>query len=748
MCRKFICLSSFVFVLGLFGNVSGQIATNPTPADRALHTSTLVGLSWSRGDTAVSHNVYFGENYADVEAGTGETFIGNQAATTLIIGMPGFPYPGGLIPGTTYYWRVDEVEADGTTIYKGDVWSFSIAPRTAYNPFPSDGRKYVDLDVLLQWTAGMGAKFHHLYFGENFADVEAGTGGTYKGPVAGTSYSPGVLAKDSIYYWRVDEFDGSATHKGDVWRFRTLGDITITDPDLSGWWKLDRGFGTTALDWSGHGNHGTLFGGMQWIAGYDGEAVHSDGLDDYIAIQNMHYASASGIREITVCAWIRTTNGGDQAIASFDRNEYWRLQINGEGGGDGQIGWSVWTSADQVDYGSVTRVDDGLWHHVTGVFDNGRLTIYIDGRPESSATGGSTFGRGRNIRYGFIGSQSEATEFNGAAGTRNCFDGDIDDVRIYDKVLTQEEIKLAMRGDVTLAWDPNPTNGSTLNIKDAVPLTWSPGDKASQHDVYFGTDRDDVENADTFDMTGIYRGRQAFTSYSPPEGVEWGGGPYYWRIDEYNNDATISTGRMWIFTVADFIAIDDFEDYNNIESGRIFDTWKDGWGIPTNGSEVGYADPNFNAGEHHVETAIVHSGQQSMPYFYDNSLKYSEATMKLIYPRNWTEQGVGVLSLWFYGDPNNAPERMYVAIANNLGTTGVVYNGDPNIAMLNAWTQWNIDLNDFATQGVNLTDVDNFSIGFGDKNNLQPGGSGKIYFDDIRLYRPSAEEPKPNLNGS
>ena len=52
----------------------------------------------------------------------------------------------------------------------------------------------------------------------------------------------------------------------------------------------------------------------------------------------------------------------------------------------------------------------------------------------------------------------------------------------------------------------------------------------------------------------------------------------------------------------------------------------------------------------------------SMPFFYDNSVGYSEATMTLSYPRDWTEEGVGVLSLWFYGDPNNAPEPMYVAL--------------------------------------------------------------------------------------
>ncbi len=314
----------------------------------------------------------------------------------------------------------------------------------------------------------------------------------------------------------------------------------------------------------------------------------------------------------------------------------------------------------------------------------------------------------------------------------------MDDVRLYNKALTVEEILLAMRGDPLLAWSPKPSNGSTLYIRDATPLSWSPGDNASQHDIYFGTDRDTVADADASDTTGIYRGRQGVTIYTPPEGVEWGGGPYYWRIDEYNTDATISKGSVWSFTVADFIGIEDFEDYNDYEPDRIFETWIDGWGTTTNGSTVGYPDPNFDQGEHFVETDIVHGGGQSMPYFYDNNFKYSEATLTLSYPRNWTEEGVGVLSLWFYGDASNAAERMYVA----LNGSAVVYHENPNAAQINEWTEWTIDLQEFAAQGVNLANVNTISIGFGDKNNLQAGGSGMVLFDDIRLYRP-APEPEP-----
>ncbi len=62
---------------------------------------------------------------------------------------------------------------------------------------------------------------------------------------------------------------------------------------------------------------------------------------------------------------------------------------------------------------------------------------------------------------------------------------------------------------------------------------------------------------------------------------------------------------------------------------------------------------------------------------------------------------------------------------------------NPDAALINKWTEWRIDLQEFATQGVNLVNVNTFAIGFGDKNNLQAGGSGMVFFDDIRLYRPA-----------
>lgn len=125
-----------------------------------------------------------------------------------------------------------------------------------------------------------------------------------------------------------------------------------------------------------------------------------------------------------------------------------------------------------------------------------------------------------------------------------------------------------------------------------------------------------------------------------------------------------------------------------------------------------------------------------MPVFYNNSvLKYSEVEKTLTYPRDWTENGVTTLTIWFRGNSDNAAETLYVA----LNGSAVVNHENPNAAQINRWTEWTIDLQVFADQGVNLTYVNSITLGLGNKANPSAGGSGLVFFDDIRLYPPPPE---------
>ena len=102
-------------------------ASEPNPADGAVHPDTWVTLSWTEGIRTASYDVYFAESFGDVQDGTAEAFQGNQTTTYFVVGFPGFPYPDGLVPGTTYFWRIDDVGADGTVIRKGKVWRFTVS---------------------------------------------------------------------------------------------------------------------------------------------------------------------------------------------------------------------------------------------------------------------------------------------------------------------------------------------------------------------------------------------------------------------------------------------------------------------------------------------------------------------------------------------------------------------------------------------------------------------------------------------
>ncbi len=473
-------------------NQGGAIvkAYGPDPRNGILHEDTWISLSWRAGDYAASHDVYIGDNFDAVNEGTEGTFITNQAATFIVAGFPGFPFPDGLVPGTTYYWRIDEVnDAEPNSPWKGDVWSFSIPPKTAYAPDPADAAEAVALNANLSWTPGFGAKLHTVYFGETFEEVDTATGGQVQGAA---TYTPGPLKMAKTYYWRVDEFDVVETHKGDVWSFTT----------------------------------------------------------------------------------------------------------------------------------------------------------------------------------------------EGAVGS------------------------------------PSPVKGA-VDVTQAPILTWTPGFGAS-YEVYFGGDAASLELKAS--------GNLGSESYEPGQ-LEWNT-TYYWRVDEANSANADSpwTGPLWSFTTANFLIIDDIESYNDIEEGqpgsnRIYVAWADGYDDPTNGSQTGHLDPPF------YEETIVHSGNKSMPIYYDNSVGKSEATLTLTDKRDWTVNGVDTLTIWFRGETGNAAEQMYVALNGNAR----VDHDDPDAATITRWTEWNIPLQAFADQGVNLANVSSITLGLSSVT----GGTGTMYFDDIRLYPPA-----------
>jgi len=627
------------------------LAYKPKPADGSIYPDTWASLSWTPGTTAASHDVYFGDSFDDVNAGAESTFQGSQAETFYVVGFPGFAFPDGLVPGTTYYWRIDEFEADGTTIHKGDLWSFTVPPKTAYNSRPADGAKFVDPNIALSWDAGFGAKLHRVYFGDNFEDVNADTGNTSKGPVGDITYVPGTLDLEKTYYWRIDEFDGIKTYKGDVWSFTTM--------------KAGGGVGA------------------DYYKGMNFETHVLTRTDPQI---NFNWGDGAP----------------NEAVGADSFSVRWSGQVE---------------AAFTETYTFYARSDDGvrLWVEGQQLVDS-----WVDRSPtEDKGTIELIAGQ----LYSLVMEYYENAE------------GAVAELRWSSPHTPRQLIPQAALSLPVKASSADPPSGAA-DVKQTPILTWAAGDYASSHQVYFGTDQDAVRNANT--GSPEYKGSRpkGDESYDPGE-LEWDT-TYYWRVDEVNNTNPDSpwVGGLWSFKTANFLVVDDFEDYN-IGSNEIWWSWKDGLGYGAHGKEPAYPGNGTGAAvgdestPSYTEETIVHGGRQAMPLFYDNSvLKYSEAQKTLTYPRNWTEKGVSTLTIWFRGDSANAAETLYVA----LNGSAVVSHDNPNAAQIDEWTEWNIDLQAF---GVNLANVNTIALGLGNKKNQQAGGSGTMYFDDIRLYRPA-----------
>ncbi len=699
---------------------------------------------------------------------------------------------------------------------------------------------------------------------------------------------------------------------------------------LVGWWRFEEGSGDIASDSSGKGHDGTLLGTPEWVPGPEGfGGALAFNPDRCTGVDCGIFDPTDGTGQFTIAFWafwdgtgtfqhfFSKSNGWGADTMMF-QFELWgahpnldstdRVGVSYEGSPDSSVPFSI--------------MPKNEWVHLAVTFDGINAIIYLNGVDEE---GPKPFSIGPNVN-----AMVELGYTSTRSGTANrTFHGTLDEVRVYDRPLSEQEIQTVMAGGEIqsgAAALPKPANRATEVHQDAV-LSWMAGDYADTHDVYFGTVFDDVNDAsrDNDPNSVLVSQNQDVTTYEPPGLLEFGQS-YYWRVDEFNDLDPNGPwkGNVWSFMVINYFIVDNFEDYNDYPPDDIFSTWKDGYDDETNGALVGYDQPDIDAGEHFVETEIVHGGKQSMPYFYNNSgtAAYSETECTFSPAQDWTRDGVEALSLWFRGnrayvggfveappgtytmtasgtdiwatadefhfafkqvtgasaiiakvesvghtdpwakagvmirdtldadsrnvavfitpengvrfqyrsvagaitqryfaegitapqwvklertagglvrgyysedgatwsqfnltqvrmdmpiyvglavtshnadatceakfsnvsfpdisvDPqwtdqdigmmSNEAEPMYITVGDGSGTTATVYHADPSASQIGDWTEWNIPLTDLSNQGVILTNISKLVIGFGDSSDPQPGGSGLVYFDDIRLYLP------------
>jgi len=557
------------------------------------------------------------------------------------------------------------------------------SPGLAHNPLPNDEATDVPRDVALSWESGDYANTHDVYFGFNFDDVNdaAKASPEYKTTksLGDESYAPGTLNFGTTYYWRIDEVN-APPQQSTVFK----GEVWqfTTEPVA---YPIADVTATASSSSAGQGAENTINN-----SGLDANDLHSN-------------ESAS--------MWLSEDVGEQPTWIEYQFDRPYKL-------------YQMWVWNYNIELEDI--IGYGLNDVTIEYSTDGSNWTQLEGVPPFAQAPGKD-GYAHNTTIDFAGALAKSVRL-----TANSNHGP------YNKYGLSEVRFFYIPG---WAREPDPQDGAT-GVHPDVILNWRPGREAATHDVYLSTDEQGMMDGTVPAVT------VAEASYDA--GTLELGETYHWRVDEVNADEipAIWEGNTWSFTTADYLVVDNFESYNGLDpddpqSNRIFMMWKDGIGYGTQdnppysagngtGSIIGHAAPPF------VEGQIIHDGKQSMPYFYDNSglagkANYSEAAVDIselgIGP-DWTRAGVKTLTLYFYGDPaNSAGEQMYLKING----VEVPYDGASSNITHGIWQPWNIDLSSLV--GVNLQNVTELIIGF--KNG---GGSGVVYFDNIRL-NPATQIP-------
>jgi len=687
-----------------------MVAYDPSPPDGSIYTQTWVNLGWSPGDFAASHDVYMGDSFDDVNDGLSDTFRGNYTDAFYLAGISGQAYPDGLAPGTTYYWRIDEVnDAEPNSPWKGPVWSFSIPSKTAYNPDPVDGAEFVSLNAQLNWTAGFGAKLHYIVFGDNYEDVNNATGV----PHGTTNYNPGPLQLAKTYYWRVDESDGFDTIKGKVWRFTTTGAVSGPNPadgavDVSA---------TQILTW----DSGAVAASHEVYFGEDADAVAN------ATKASPEYKGPKALGEEIF----------DPGKLLLETTYFWRIDEVNNTNPDSPWKGNVWNFTtgnffvidDFEDYDVGNKEIWWEWKDGLGYVAHGNEPAY-PGNGTGSMVGDESTASYTEETIVHGGNQSIPFFYdNNKQGYANYSETEkkLSDLRDWTEQ-DVTELSLWFRGypESTGSFVEGPIGTYTMTGSGAD--IWNVnGIEADQfHFAYkmlTGTGSiiarvDSVENTNGWAKAGVMireslnpDSAHAFACVTPGNGVASQGRPSTGGAS-FNTNQTGITAPYWVKLERSISGLFTVSHSANGSS------WQ---------QVTGATPENIPMGSNiYIGLALTsHDAARTCQAVFSNVTTSGNVTGQ------WASQDIGIL--------NNDPEPLYVAVSNSAGNPAVVIHDDANAAQTNTWTEWVIPLQTFADQGINLTNVDRIAIGLGTKGNMNvPGGSGKMYIDDIRLYRQSA----------
>ena len=708
------------------GNMLGVAALGPklsayypVPKDGAIYADTWVSLAWTAGDTAASHDVYFSDNFNDVNDGTGDAFRGNQDLDSafFVAGFFGYPYPDGLVPGTTYYWRIDEIEADGTTLHRGNVWSFTVPPKTAYEPVPADGSESADLNVRLSWTAGFGAKLHYIFFGEDFDEVDNAAAGI---PNGATTYSPGSLKLAKTYYWRIDEFDGAGTYKGEVWTFTTLGAVSGANP-ADGAVDVKP---SVVLSW----NAGAVAVSHEVYFGADADAVKN------ATTASPEYKGPKALGEESY----------DPGTLMLNTSYYWRIDEVNAASTESPWAGNVWSFATGdffvIDDFEIYDANDNqiwfAWHDGLGYGSPG-TPDFFGGNGTGAAVGDETtasYTEETIVRPGGLQSMPFAYD-NNKQGFSKYSEVELTLSAVRD--WTAEgvaELSIWFRGNAVSVGSFVEGPIGTYTMTGTGADIWNTADEFHYaFKTLTGAGSiiakvESVEQADVWSKAGVMirdtlgagsKFAAVYITSTNTDGTATYGCRFQARSDtdvDATSDTSVATAEQTAIVAPYWVKLER-DVAGNFRASFSADgsTWRQMSWNPQSISMSSNVYIGLALTSHNADATC--------------EAVFSNVTTTGTVGQQWAHQDIGITS--------NAAEPLYVAVSNGAGSPAVVVHEDPAAANIVNWTEWIIPLQAFVDQGINLSNVDRIAIGLGTQGNMTiPGGSGKMYIDDVRLYQP------------
>ncbi len=501
------------------------------------------------------------------------------------------------------------------------------------------------------------------------ADFDDVNDGTVGIPLDVNAFDPAPIEFGQTYYWRVDGIAGSDTYRGKVWSFSTEALAFTFTDDIAA---------TASSTKPGYSAGSTT----------DGSGL----TDESELIDRVHSNSDADMwlseRDPAVPVWLEYDLG--EATKLY---EMWVWNYNGDL--EQEVGYGVQdvTVQTSLDNQTWTTLGDTVFAQASGNADepvNSIVSMESTVAQYVRLMINSSYGNDYGVaRYGL----SEV---------------------VYSYIPTR-------------ARKPEPDSG-TIDVPVDVTLDWNPGRDAVTHDVYLSENEQDViDNVAWLDTVNI--------SEMSPTGLDLAT-TYYWKVNEVNNAdpvMTVWSGPVWSFTTADYLIVEDFEEYDD-QCNCIFWSWVDGYGFsddngctnftPSNGNGsgafVGYSDPPYAEQE-----TVRYNGEQSMPLFYENDDNDDEsyASLRLSPAQDWTATDTPYLVLYFYGAEDNDAGQLYLLING----TKILHEGDTSDLTRTFWTQWVIDLD--TVNGVDWSQIETVGIG------VEGEGEGVVFVDDIRLYR-------------